>query len=227
MWHGSFFADGEDNMPAVIEMRHLNVAAFSRIEVYDGLDVTVEAGAAQRISVSASDSDMADRVVAEVYGSTLHLGFRRGVLGWLGTRRVSVMVAAPIVEGVRACGGSTVDLLAVPVPELELEGSGGSQLQAERIDSERLLASSSSGSTLLLAGQCHIAEFSASSGASIDAERLRAARVEGQSSSGSRISADADDGARVAAASGSQINLRAQPRHLARHTSSGGSVRIG
>lgn len=214
-------------MPAVIEMRHLDVPEFSRIEVGDGLDVMVMAGAPRRVSVSAPDSDTADRVIAEVHGDTLRLSFRHGLLGWLGGRRVNITCAAPVIEALRASAGSEVRLLAVPVPQLDLDCSAGSRLLAERIDSERLIATCASGSTLVLVGRCDIAELKSSSGASIDAGRLHAARVEGQSSSGSRISADADDGARVSAASGSHIALRGRPPRFDRHTSSGGSVRVG
>jgi hypothetical protein len=214
-------------MPAVIEMRHLEVPDFSRIEVGDGLDVMVMAGAPRRVSISAPDTETADRVVAEVHGDTLRLSFRHGLLGWLGNRRVNITCSAPTIEAVRAGAGSDVRLLAIPTPQLELDCSAGSRLLAERIDTERLIAAAASGSVVTLAGRCDIAELKSSSGASIDAGGLHASRVEGESSSGSRISADADDGARVSAASGSHIDLRGRPRRFDRHTSGGGSVRVG
>lgn len=214
-------------MPAVIEMRHIEVPPFSRVDVGDGLDVMVMAGAAQRVSLSAPDSETAERLVAEVHGDTLYLSFRHGLLGWLGNRRVGVTVAAPAIEGVRAGSGSDVRLSAAPTPQLELESAAGSRLLVERIDSERLLATSSSGSKLVLIGRCDIAELQSSSGSAIEADRLRAAKIEVSSSSGSRVHADAEDGARIAASSGSHVNLRGRPSRIDHRTSSGGSVRIG
>jgi hypothetical protein len=214
-------------MPATIEMRHLDVPAFSRVEVAAGLDVLILAGARQRISISAPDSETADRVLAEVHGDTLHLSFRHGLLGWLGGRQASVTVAALEIHGVKASAGSDVRLSARPTPQLELETASGSRLLAEQIDSERLLGASSSGSRLVLVGRCDIAELASSSGSSIDADRLHAAKIEVASSSGSRITADAEDGARVAASSGSRVNLRGRPGRFDQQTSSGGSVHIG
>ena len=214
-------------MPATIEMRHLDVPPFARVEVAAGLDVLILAGAPQRVSVSTSDAETADRVLAEVHGDTLHLSFRHGLLGWLGGRHINVTVAAPDIRGVKASAGSDVRLSAHPTPQLDLETASGSRLLAEQIDCERLLGASASGSRLVLVGRCDIAELASSSGSTIEGDRLRAAKIEVQSSSGSHISADAEDGARVAASSGSRVDLRGRPGRFDQQTSSGGSVRIG
>ena len=43
-------------------------------------------------------------------------------------------------------------------PQLEVEVGGGARLAVDQIDSERLLAQSSSGARLILSGRCEIAE---------------------------------------------------------------------
>jgi len=148
------------------------VADFSSIEVASGIQVRVENGPKSGLTLRGEDNIL-PHVRTDVSGSTLQIGFERG-LSVHTQVGVVVSMRAPRLDGIGASGGSEVQAgtqsgeslelrasggahirlsAAVKPRKLQLQASGGSEIAAESIDAGTVTARGAGGAVLRLAGR--------------------------------------------------------------------------
>ncbi len=112
----------EDDGPRATQTRDL--AAFTRIENRDSVDVRLHVGAPQRVRVLAGEK-VIDDVDTEVHGDTLEVTFNHDGLGG---SSVTVEAYVPRLTGVTASGSGNIDADGLDADELEVRSEGSADI---------------------------------------------------------------------------------------------------
>ncbi|HEX9979366.1 MAG TPA: head GIN domain-containing protein [Flavobacterium sp.] len=193
---------------------------FTRVEVSNGLEVTIEQSNAKAVIVEADDN-MQAHITTKVEGGTLKISSDYNSFTNV-TKKVTVRM--PIIKGLEASGGSTLRSgNKLTGDEISISASSGSEINVS-VEAEKILCEASSGSHLTASGKALSLETSSSSGSGIDASKLLANDVHAQSSSGSSTDVHAIVSLDAKASSGSSIDYTGNPKQLQRDENSGGGI---
>ncbi len=157
------------------------VPPFEGVEVGGGIHVTVTTGPRKAVEIEADDNVL-PLVETRVEDGKLKIHFKRHNLWNSGD--VNVTVQQPRFSSLDASGGSSIDALLAPTPDLSLETSGGAVIVARGLEVGRLAASASGGARLELAGVADQVRLEFSGGARLKGAKLRARVVQVDGSGG-------------------------------------------
>ena len=208
--------------PDITEPR--TVSSFKAIKVSAGIDLFLEAGDSEKVTVSGDREDVGE-IITEVKDGTLHI-YRKGKFGFHFNfnNNCEVRVTARILEALDASSGSEVKSEGTfKSTSFRVGASSGSEVQLN-LDCEKVSADSSSGSEIKLTGKTSMFSVSVSSGSEIDACDLSADIVNADASSGGEACVRASSELHAHASSGGEIDYEGKPQTVDVHKSSGGSV---
>ena len=201
---------------------------FRKINVSEGIELTVRAGEVYRVEAEASRRSLLRRLNIEKRGDTLEISQD---VGWslfsFGRRnRYTVEVDLPELTELAAASGAEVDADLVAVDSLEVSASSGADVRLDGIDAKRLSLSASSGASIEADGSCGKVEMSASSGSDIEAADLTCADADLSASSGANIEVAVTDTLAGRVSSGGDVDVHGAPQVTQLDQSSGGAVSI-
>lgn len=199
-----------------------NVSDFSKINVSEGIQVTLTMGNFEKVEVNAPE-DYIDKIVTKTEGSTLKL-YIEGNNNNGYKKKIEVFVTAIQMNGIKASSGSSVTTTNLIKSEsFEVSVSSGAHANIE-IEAHTIEAESSSGSSMVIRGTTTNLEADASSGASLLANKLVAQKADADVSSGAHIRLFVENDLEAEASSGGSIFYSGKPKKIDIEKSSGGSV---
>ena len=202
------------------------VAAFHAISVGTGIELTLVAGAAQHVEVSATNPEYRDRILTTVEKGVLTLRYKSQDNHDRGDRtnkHLRASVTADQLTALTADSGSSVTTSGdFDAAEFRLDVSSGASVKAE-IATTTFTVRQSSGSSIDLRGQATSLDVTSSSGATFDGADLQTSHCRAEASSGSSVRVAVKDDLVAQASSGGSVHYKGKPA-LTKRTSSGGSV---
>jgi hypothetical protein len=206
---------------------------FDSIEVGGGVDLVLQQGDDYHVEVAAEEGDLGE-LITEVRNGTLHIQRDFPDSGWPGWRGrgwdwddegYSATVTLPVLESLRASGGSNVETAGTfSGDRITLRASGGSDLTLDvAVDTLRVTASG--GSDLDISGSANLLRVESSGGSDLDASDLIAKEADVRSSGGSDARVSVTESIIADASGGSDIQYSGDPQYEDIDTSGQGDVR--
>ncbi len=165
-----------------------NLSGFHAIEVSGGIDLYLSQGD-EAVAVSASSTEIRDRIKTEVKNGVLKIWFERNIgfhANW-SNKKMKAYVSFKDIDGLQASGGSDVMVDGtIAVNKLHLSLSGGSDFKG-RVDIAELKVNSSGGSDVKISGTTKNLSIDASGGSDFHGYDLSAETCELVASGGSDI----------------------------------------
>ena len=197
-----------------------NVSGFEALDVSNGIEVLVNQDAIEKVIVE-TDSNIQKILKTEVSGGTLRIYMDEGVFH---ARVLRVYVTMKQLKSVETSSGAHVKSEnKISSDHLRMSSSSGSGIKLE-VACDKLEAESSSGSHLDINGSAKLLTADSSSGSGIDASGLVAEKGELSGSSGAHINAQITKELKANASSGAGITVLGNPAIRDTDSSSGGSV---
>jgi hypothetical protein len=196
------------------------IGEFTGIVVGSGLQLSVEQGNGQSVTVKADDN-LQKVITTRVENGILYV---EAAEGFDSNSSPNIKVRIPNITSLKATAGSTLSTVgAIKTPTLNVQSDSGSEVSIS-VEAESLTLETSSGSTIEARGKALRLDTSSSSGSSINAAGLMANEVMAQTSSGSSTDVNAILKLDAKASSGGSIDYIGTPKQLQKEESSGGSV---
>lgn len=196
-------------------------AAFTKIEVENGIELIVEQAELASIVVEADDN-IIDDITTKISNGTLKIELEKNVFRNISVRKVTVKL--PVIHEIESSSAATVTSQNILKSDyLKLDASSASEITI-KVESDKVAASASSGSEITLEGLALELEVDASSGSTINAEKLEANNVNADASSGASVEVNAKAYLKAEASSGAGISYRTVPKTIDKRTNSGGSI---
>lgn len=198
------------------------VEPFTEIAVSHDVTLEVKRGP---VSVSIEgDDNIVPLYSTEVVGGRLKI--RRQSASWRhGGGHVLVRVSVPSLTRVELSGGVTAHLDgSVAAPQFGLEASGGVELTADGLAVESLEVDASGGTELELVGRAQKAKFDLSGGVEVKARGLEANAVVVDGSGGCELNITAKESIIGEASGGTEFTVYGNPAKSRVQTSGGASV---
>jgi hypothetical protein len=219
----AFALGGCDTQAQEYQSEVRELGGFTAIDAGGGVDVLVRQGSEFRVEIT--DGDPAD-LITEVRGDTLEIHPRGGLGGlfgsWGGGHEVSVTL--PVIEGLRAGGGSDLSVDGeVSGDRLYVASSGGSDVEL-RVAVGSLEVEVSGGSDVDLSGTAESAMLHASGGSDLDGSGFAAREASVESSGGSDIVVSVEERLSGSASGGSDIVYSGNPGTVDVDTSGGSDI---
>lgn len=206
--------------------RTLN-AAFSAIQVSDGIDLLLSQGNEESVAVSASDPKYLDRLKTEVEGGVLKIYYDNKALVWNGNerRKLTAYVSFKNLEKLKASSGASVKMKSVlAVNSLEMSFTSGAQFNGE-VNISSLTVSQNSGSEIAFTGKADNLKTDLSSGAIFKGYELAVNYCEAKASSGGEVRITVNKELAAKANSGGSIRYKGEGVVKDINVNSGGSVK--
>ncbi len=218
------FIPGILNASAPEDKQIRQVKAFTAISVSSGIDLNIEYGQQEKVSVEG-DLDEISKIITEVKNGTLHIYKKnKSGLNFGFHSSCEVSVTAKILEALDASAGSEVKgRNQFSGSEFRLNASSGSEVKIDVVY-DKIKADASSGSEIHLKGKTRLLEVTISSGSQIDACDLVADIVRADASSGGQACVNAVSELHANASSGGDIDYTGSPKSIDVNKSSGGRV---
>jgi hypothetical protein len=199
------------------------VGSFSSVKVSSGIDLYLESGSQEKVTVE-SDNDDLDDLITEVKDGTLHIYIKRRPFNLNFRNSYEVHVTAKTLVLIDASAGSEVKGQNLfQGSECTISASSGSEIHLE-VNYDKLKIESSSGSEISLSGKSKHVDISVSSGSEIDACELEAAIARVDASSGGDACVNVTAELHANASSGGDIAYKGSPASVDANKSSGGHV---
>jgi hypothetical protein len=199
------------------------VGSFSSIKVSSGIDLYLESGTQEKVTVESDNDDLAD-LVTEVKDGTLRIYIKKRPFNLNFRNSYEVHVTARILISLDASAGSEVKgQNRFQGDECEISASSGSEISME-VNYDKLKIDSSSGSEISVSGKSKHIEVSVSSGSEIDASELEAVVADVEASSGGEVRVNVTSEIHADASSGGDIEYKGSPGSVDINKSSGGRV---
>lgn len=198
------------------------IAAFSKIDVSDGVRLEVSRSSAGASISVEGDDNIVPLYVTEVVGDELRI--HRATKEWLRPRvPVVVKVSTPTLTALEASGGVEV-VLGVAGPSLALELSGGVELEAKGLELDALSIDASGGAELALSGHVRKARVELSGGVSMKSGQLEVGDLTLDASGGCDVDVGVKESIVAEASGGVGITVHGRPAKSKVHTSAGADV---
>lgn len=205
-----------------------SVASFHVVEVSNGIELRLAAGATQLVDASADTPEQLARLKTEVRNGVLKISFDRqpnenwGKKDYVRNLRVNVTAATPLTA-LQASSGAKVEVAgAYAADNLQLDLSSGATLRAD-FTATALKAHVSSGGIATVTGKIQYLDVHASSGGLFKGSDLQAAACDAEASSGGNVAVAVQQTLTAEASSGGGVRYSGSPQ-VTKHTSSGGRV---
>lgn len=204
----------------VVTTKRAITESFTSIEAKTGLDVVIEQGNSELISVEA-DENLQDHIKTEIKNGVLTVYCDASIMK---SSAQKVYVRAKDISSIKSSSGASVTTAnEIVSPQLQLDSSSGSEMDIS-VSSNELSCESSSGSEITVTGKANLVTTDSSSGSEIDLSKLNATSAKANSSSGSSIIVNASKEVKANASSGSSIHYLGKPSNVIADESSGGSI---
>lgn len=214
--------------PALAQSAQRTVPAFHAISVGSGIALTLTAGHAQHVEVSASVAEFAQYIRATVEGGVLTIRYdnpsdRNGQQRSRQHVELRAAVTADELTALTAGSGSSVQAKGdIDAANFQLEVSSGASVRAA-IATTTCAVRQSSGSSVSLDGHATTLTLEAGSGATFSGKNLQTDHCRAQASSGSSVKIAVKDDLVADASSGASISYVGSPQ-VTKRVSSGASV---
>ena len=209
---------------AFAESQTLDAQPFHAVDVASGIKAVVGIGARQSVIAESSNPNELRDLRWEVRNGTLKFWYDWSLGDLLGSRDITITIAAPVIDALEASSGASVDAAAPAADEISLESSSGARLKVTDAAAKRYSIEASSGASLEVSGSCDSASLEASSGASIGAKDLACNDVDLEVSSGAHLDATATKTVSGEASSGGSATVYGKPSVDSLESDSGGSI---
>ncbi|OMQ09976.1 head GIN domain-containing protein [[Flexibacter] sp. ATCC 35103] len=196
---------------------------FQKISVSNAIDLVIIQSDSTEIVVEADDN-VQKEISTKVENGTLIIKCKRGSFRDV-TKKVTVKM--PNIDKLEASSAANVMSQGLLQGEhIDLETSSAATLDIN-IEYDNVSVDSGSGSTISLKGKALTVKTSASSGSSINANKLLANEVDADVSSGASTNVHAIVRLKAEASSGGSINYDVAPKTIEKTSNSGGSISQG
>lgn len=211
------------------ETRSSDFQDFSKIDISESIDVHVVQSNNFAIETTARNKEILDSVVIEQSGDTLKIhrkekSLLESLTSWMTGPSPKVTVSMPNLTAANVSAGADLTLNAFSLDNIEFRASSGADIDAYNLNALSVIANSSSGADIQLAGTCDEAEYTSSSGADINAGGFECKNVLVDASSGADATIYASQSLKADASSGSDIKVRGNPSKAQTNSSSGGEI---
>ena len=193
---------------------------FNGIRVSTGIDLYVNQGAKNKVSVEA-DENLHDIIKTEVEDGVLKVYSEKNI--WRAKAR-KVYVTIKDLTLLKATSGSDVyGQGTIKTDEISITATSGADIRIT-VDATSVETVSTSGSDISIEGTTTNHASRATSGASIDAYDLQSKNVIATATSGADINIYASEKLEAKATSGGDIDFKGNPKNVNKKSSSGGDV---
>ena len=194
---------------------------FKSIKVDKGLDVVLEQSNTKSITVIADDN-VHKHIKTSIENGVLII--TSDVTSYLNVDSKKIVVCTPMIENIKVSSGASLNSKnTIKNSSIALKASSGASINV-MIETENALCEASSGSDMKISGKAIALETAASSGSSLDAEKLVSNQIIASASSGSNIDVYPLVSLKAVASSGGVIHYHNVPKNLNKKSSSGGSI---
>lgn len=200
-----------------------NLSNFSAISVTSGIDLYINQGKTESVSVSA-DKDKMDKIVTEVKDGTLNIYVENGKWNWFNwnNKPVKVYVTVKDLNSVSATGGSDVySEKKLDLIKLKVSATGGSDIKLE-VDADEIVCQTTGGSDVSLSGTATVFKGSSTGGSDLKASELKSSYCSVSSTGGSDVYVWAEKEISISATGGSDVYYKGAAR-VVKSSSTGGS----
>ncbi len=204
-----------------------NVGSFRAISVSGGVDLVLTQSNAEAVAVSANKLEDRDRIITEVVDGVLKIYYDspNGISFSWTSRKLRAYVSVKNIDGLRASGGSDVDINGtLAVAKLKMNISGGSDFKG-KVDVTDLDIDQSGGSDVNISGRATNVSIDASGGSDFNGYELSADKCIAHCSGGSDINVTVNKELSADASGGSDIHYRGTGTVTKAGSSGGGSVK--
>ncbi len=213
----NFGVQGNGNVKS--EIRNVT-EKFTKIEVNEGLNTTVEQSNTTEIILEA-DENLLKLIETKVEKGVLVLSLKKQIGNY---EKLNVAIKMPIIESLTTESGSSLKTINIlKGSKIQLESSSGSNLKAN-LSYDFVEASSSSGSDLNIEGITLKLETSSDSGSDLNAQKLTANEVISSADSGSTTKVNPKISLKADANSGGSISYINEPKSMSKSEDSGGTI---
>lgn len=203
----------------VTEQRR-NIKDFEEIRVSRGMNVYISYGEETKLTVKA-DENLHKVIQTEVNGNILRISSEAGIKK---AKEKKVFVTTPNIKAIKGSSGSNIfSENRLVSDQIEVSTSSGSNIKLE-LETDGVIVSASSGSNIKLKGKSNSVWAKASSGSNIRADELHSKDCEAKVSSGANIWVSASEHLNGKASSGGNVFYHGNPSHTEISRSSGGNV---
>jgi hypothetical protein len=193
---------------------------FEALEVSNGIDVLVTQDAFEKVVVEV-DENLLKILKTEVNNGILKIFLEENILH---AKQLKVYVTLKKLKSIETGSGSSVKSEnKITTDNLKMSSSSGSRLSME-VSCGQLSAETSSGSSIKITGTAQSFQANSSSGSRLNASGLMAENGKLSSSSGSHMDAQITKEIKAHASSGASISVLGNPPVRDTNSSSGGSV---
>jgi len=197
---------------------------FKNVSVSNAIDLVIEQSDSTEITVEADDN-LQKEIITTVENGTLVIKCKFNSFNNVTMKKVTVKM--PVIDKLEASSASSVQSKnVIQGQNITLETSSAATMDVN-IESDNITCDSGSGSNINIEGKALKFKTSASSAASIDAQKLLANEVEADASSGGSVNVHPIVSLKADASSGGSVNYDTAPKNIERTSSSGGSVSQG
>ncbi|NLP58248.1 head GIN domain-containing protein [Lutibacter sp. B1] len=193
---------------------------FEAIKVQQGINLYLTQGNSTNINVEA-DENIIDLLITEVRNNELKVYFEKNV--YRAKARNVYLTTAKISKIKTSSGAFVKSENTLQVNTLDLDSSSGSSIKVNVIADE-ITSSTSSGADIDIYGKTKLFSANASSGSTIDADKLETVDAFAKASSGANIDVNVSGKLTAKASSGGDVDYEGNPTDVNKDTSSGGSV---
>ncbi|MGI4738634.1 MAG: head GIN domain-containing protein [Janthinobacterium lividum] len=197
--------------------------AFHAIKLSGGIELTLTAGATQRVEVSTEPAELAQYLTTTVEEGTLVLRFEHPRGNERG-QHLRVAVTADQLTALTAGGGAAVTARgAFAAPTFVLDASSGSAIRADLTISD-LTVHQNGGSVVTLNGQAAKLQLEVNGGSVFSGNDLAAATCQAQANGGSIVHLYTKDSLTATANGGSTIKYHGSPQ-VTKQASGGSTIK--
>lgn len=199
-----------------------NVTGFTKISVRNAINLYIQQGSAERVTVEAREEVM-HHLYTEVASGELTIGIKGNLHN---TGEMNVYVTVKALNRVESSSAANVRGEGkIEAGEMKISSSSASSVKMELV-CERLEITTSSAGRVQLSGSTKSVRTDSSSGSSINTTELKAEEGDLEASSGASVKVQVTNEVNAHASSGAQISITGNPASRNTEGSSGGSVRF-
>lgn len=208
----------EGNGVVITENRPVKTP-ITTIKASQGLQVIITQSQQTSITVEA-DENIIEHIKTTIKGEVLKIHTEENI----GRATKSIFVSLPKIELLSCTSGAKViceDMIAADVIELKTTSGGNMKIE---IDAQKAIVASSSGGFVEVFGNTKQCMVEASSGSSIDGQKLITKEAIATVSSGASITIYAQNQLQAQASSGGSVKYLGDPEIVSKNTSVSGSI---
>jgi hypothetical protein len=202
------------------------VGSFHAVEVSNGIKLIIKQGSEEAVAVSASSSDIRDRIKTEVEGGKLKIYFdNHGWHDWSVKKELKAYVSFKNLDKLQANSGADASTDGnINVDNLAIDLSSGADFDGI-VTATHLDVDQSSGADMTIKGKVNDLNITTSSGADFNGYDLASETCKADASSGSDIEITVNKELQAQASSGGDIHYKGNGVITSVSNSSGGRIK--